>query len=92
MQPIDDVISEQRHRTTLETPMQSVDLTLYLPMPRGPRRIFEAWNALITTLLAWQQRSSDRALFAAMTERELRDVGLARSDILIEADKPFWRA
>lgn len=72
--------------------MQSVDLTLYLPMPRAPRRTFAAWNALITTLLAWQQRASDRALLAEMTERELRDVGLARSDILIEADKPFWRA
>jgi uncharacterized protein YjiS (DUF1127 family) len=72
--------------------MQSVDLTLYLPALRNRSPIPAAWNALVTTLLAWQQRSIDRALLAGMTERELRDVGLARSDLLAEADRPFWRA
>lgn len=74
--------------------MQSIDLTLYRPALRvraRPARISTAWNAFIATLLAWQQRANDRALLAAMSERELRDVGLARSAVLIEADKPFWR-
>jgi len=75
--------------------MQSIDLTLYQPAPRvraRPAHISTAWNAFIAALLAWQQRANDRALLAAMSERELRDVGLARGAVLIEADKPFWRA
>lgn len=75
--------------------MQSIDLTLYLPalrVPSRPARIRTAWNAFIATLLAWQQRNIDRARLAALSERELRDAGLARGAVLIEADKPFWRA
>jgi len=43
-------------------------------------------------LLTWQRRATERATLAAMNERELRDIGLARNEVLVEADKPFWRA
>jgi uncharacterized protein YjiS (DUF1127 family) len=46
----------------------------------------------IEGLLTWQQRSIDRAMLAEMNEQALRDIGLTRSDVLVEADKPFWRA
>ncbi|WP_420869902.1 DUF1127 domain-containing protein [Bradyrhizobium septentrionale] len=26
------------------------------------------------------------------TERDLHDIGMSRSDIVFETDKPFWRA
>jgi uncharacterized protein YjiS (DUF1127 family) len=50
-----------------------------------------ASSKCIDLLVTWQRRASERALLAAMNERELRDIGLVRRDLLVEADKPFWR-
>jgi uncharacterized protein YjiS (DUF1127 family) len=44
--------------------------------------------ALLTT---WQRRSRERAQIAQMTDRELRDAGLTRSEAVALSDKPFWR-
>jgi len=44
------------------------------------------------TLHIWRQRYRARHELAQWTERDLHDVGLSRSDILSEAEKPFWRA
>lgn len=43
------------------------------------------------TVLAWQQRASDRKRLAEMDERQLKDMGLSRGDISREVEKPFWR-
>ncbi|HUA55057.1 MAG TPA: DUF1127 domain-containing protein [Candidatus Sulfotelmatobacter sp.] len=45
--------------------------------------------ALVAT---WQRRSRERAHLAAMTDRELRDAGLTRSEAMALSDRPFWRA
>jgi uncharacterized protein YjiS (DUF1127 family) len=37
-------------------------------------------------------RWRDRHALAAMSERELADIGVSRSQIAEEAGKPFWRA
>ena len=44
------------------------------------------------TLHIWRQRYRSRSELAQWTDRDLHDVGLSRSDILSEAEKPFWRA
>ena len=44
------------------------------------------------TLLLWQQRASERADLARLTDFQLKDVGLTRSDVEREASKPFWQA
>ena len=44
------------------------------------------------TLHIWRQRYRSRSELAQWTDRDLHDVGLSRSDILNEAEKPFWRA
>ena len=44
------------------------------------------------TLHVWRQRQVDRRQLAEMTDRDLHDVGLSWSDIVFEAEKPFWRA
>jgi uncharacterized protein YjiS (DUF1127 family) len=44
------------------------------------------------TLHTWRQRYRTRQELAQWTERDLHDVGLSRSDIIYEAEKPFWRA
>jgi hypothetical protein len=37
-------------------------------------------------------RQQRRRQLATLTERDLHDVGLSWSDIVFEAEKPFWRA
>lgn len=43
-------------------------------------------------LLTWQHRASERRQLARLNSRDLKDVGLTRTDIVAEVDKPFWRA
>jgi uncharacterized protein YjiS (DUF1127 family) len=44
------------------------------------------------TLYVWRQRRLQRRELTRWTERDLHDVGLCWSDIVREAEKPFWRA
>lgn len=48
--------------------------------------------SLVALVDQWRQRGHDRALLREMGEHQLRDIGLTRADVLVEADKPFWRA
>ena len=40
----------------------------------------------------WLHRIESRRDLAALSYRELRDIGITRVDALSEAEKPFWRA
>jgi uncharacterized protein YjiS (DUF1127 family) len=44
------------------------------------------------TLHTWRQRYRMRQELSHWTERDLHDVGLSRSEVAFEAEKPFWRA
>lgn len=44
------------------------------------------------TFHVWRQRYQMRQELTQWTERDLHDVGLSRSDVIHEAEKPFWRA
>jgi len=44
------------------------------------------------TLQTWHQRQQNRKQLAQLSARDLHDVGLSWSDIVYEAEKPFWRA
>ena len=52
--------------------------------------------AVIEVILAfvrvWRERRRTRRQLAVMSERELQDIGICRSEIANEIDKPFWRA
>src|ERR1700731_2681170 len=52
--------------------------------------------AVIAVILAfvqvWRERGRARRQLAAMSERELQDIGICRSDIACEIGRPFWRA
>jgi uncharacterized protein YjiS (DUF1127 family) len=47
---------------------------------------------LSETFHVWRQRRRDRQQLAELTPRDLHDVGLSWSDVVYEAEKPFWRA
>jgi uncharacterized protein YjiS (DUF1127 family) len=40
----------------------------------------------------WRERQRQRRELAHLTDRDLHDVGLSWSEIVHEAEKPFWRA
>lgn len=44
------------------------------------------------TLHTWRQRQIQRRELAQWNERDLHDIGLSWSDVVYEAEKPFWRA
>jgi uncharacterized protein YjiS (DUF1127 family) len=44
------------------------------------------------TFHIWRKRLRDRRQLAELTPRDLHDVGLSWSDVVYEAEKPFWRA
>ena len=48
-------------------------------------------KAFIDLLLAWQERAEQRGRLRRLDDRLLRDVGLSRADVEMEANKPFWR-
>ena len=47
---------------------------------------------VVDTLRLWRERYQQRRELAEWTERDLHDLGLSWSEMLAEADKPFWRA
>lgn len=42
-------------------------------------------------IVLWIERVRQRRSLAALTDRELHDVGLSRYDAVYESRKPFWR-
>jgi uncharacterized protein YjiS (DUF1127 family) len=47
---------------------------------------------LSETLHIWRERRRQRRELARWSDRDLHDVGLSWSDVVREAEKPFWRA
>ena len=43
-------------------------------------------------LYLWQQRAKARRQLMQLDDRQLKDVGLSRALVEIEAAKPFWQA
>ena len=50
------------------------------------------WAQVEETIHTWRERIRSRQELAHWSERDLHDVGISRSDIVHEAEKPFWRA
>jgi uncharacterized protein YjiS (DUF1127 family) len=44
------------------------------------------------TLHTWRNRQQQRRELASWSERDLHDAGISWSDMVYEAEKPFWRA
>jgi uncharacterized protein YjiS (DUF1127 family) len=55
-------------------------------------RAFAIRKALLARVAEWQQRSAGRRELLNLTERDLRDIGVTRSEAEAEANKPFWEA
>jgi uncharacterized protein YjiS (DUF1127 family) len=61
-----------------------------------PRRAVRRWlkptlSGVAATLYEWLRRRRDRAELATLDDRMLRDIGVSRTEVLHEINKPFWR-
>jgi uncharacterized protein YjiS (DUF1127 family) len=50
------------------------------------------WAQVEETIHTWRERMRNRRELAQWTDRDLHDVGVSRSDVMFETEKPFWRA
>jgi uncharacterized protein YjiS (DUF1127 family) len=49
-------------------------------------------EAVATAFYQWRDRVRQRKMLARLDDRLLRDIGLSRSDVEREVQKPFWKA
>jgi uncharacterized protein YjiS (DUF1127 family) len=47
-------------------------------------------QSILELFLVWRERCRSRRLLAAMSERELQDIGICSADIAEKIDQPFW--
>jgi uncharacterized protein YjiS (DUF1127 family) len=59
------------------------------PCATARRHAVQDFLALLTE---WRRRARGRTELAALSDRELRDIGMTRYDARREIGKPFWRA
>lgn len=52
------------------------------------------WRARLATVIAmaalWWERGRSRRILAGLDDHELRDIGITRTEALLESEKPFW--
>ena len=46
---------------------------------------------ILAVFAAWHDRSVQRRMLAGLSEYQLHDIGLSRSQVSYEIEKPFWR-
>jgi uncharacterized protein YjiS (DUF1127 family) len=52
---------------------------------------FAVVASALVLVRTWRKRSRTRRQLAAMSERELQDIGTCRAELANEAAKPFWQ-
>jgi uncharacterized protein YjiS (DUF1127 family) len=81
--------STDKEKTTMPT------FDIYLP-PKAyatwrPKHAIHPLAAAFTLLGRWIERARQRQALAALSDYELRDIGITRTDAAREAGKPFWK-
>jgi uncharacterized protein YjiS (DUF1127 family) len=66
------------------------DLALHLARRRVGNLAMRLLRA-VDLLLTWRERARQRRQLRSLNDRMLRDIGIARADVLAESSKPFWR-
>ena len=51
-----------------------------------------ALSGFARLLRTWRERQQQRRELAHWAERDVHDAGLSMTDVMAEAEKPFWRA
>ncbi|MGQ0683841.1 DUF1127 domain-containing protein [Bradyrhizobium sp.] len=48
-------------------------------------------RSILILIAAWRERRRVRRQLAAMSDRELHDIGVCRAEVADEIGRPFWR-
>jgi len=56
-----------------------------------PKQHIHPVAAAFTLISRWIERARQRQALAALNDRELRDIGITRSEAVRETEKPFWK-
>ena len=67
-------------------------MSIYSHQPMINHHGLGFWAQVEETVHVWRERHRQRQELAQWTDRDLHDVGVSRSDIVNETEKPFWRA
>jgi uncharacterized protein YjiS (DUF1127 family) len=83
-------------RTTIALPaaiaMGAAVGTMDPRRPTSRPHRFSVWSQVKRHFAEWHLRASLRHELMNLSDRMLRDVGVSRFDIEVEASKPFWMA
>lgn len=44
----------------------------------------------LEVIMIWQERAEQRSALKGLDTRQLKDIGVSRTDAMLEARKPFW--
>jgi uncharacterized protein YjiS (DUF1127 family) len=58
---------------------------------QSPNPALAVVGVVVAFIRGWRERRRAWCRLSAMSDRELQDMGICRSDIANEIDKPFWR-
>jgi uncharacterized protein YjiS (DUF1127 family) len=67
-------------------------MSIYSHQPMINNHGFGVLTQIGETFRVWRERVRNRRELAQWSDRDLHDVGVSLSDIIHEAEKPFWRA
>jgi len=94
--PISPTCFEKRESVPqIEAPsLACADMTHDRPRPSRKRAgaAFAIVEGLFALVRIWRERQRTRRQLAIMSERDLQDIGICRSEIAYEIAKPFWQA
>ena len=77
-------------RTTLFDPAS--DNLAWVANPKEFRSWLQQWfDSAVATLQQWHRNRRGRAELLRLDARMLSDIGITRTDVCREANKPFWR-
>jgi uncharacterized protein YjiS (DUF1127 family) len=84
--------ASQRYAKIMERPMVSETLTHNCHSGRtngGERPVGSVWTVMVTLMKRLRDRHEAWRLFA-MSDQDLKDIGITRGDVYREATKPLW--
>ena len=78
--------------TMRSTPLTlAAPATLRAPAAANPIRWRDVLAAVIDQVFTWHERVRQRRQLQSLSDHMLRDIGIGRADVELEASKPFWQ-
>ncbi len=54
--------------------------------------VAKPWRYWLDSVKAWQARSRERQQLAAFSATQCKDIGINRTEVWREINKPFWKS